>query len=36
VPKTELISADYTNEGYERVLPSDMRCRYVSNTKTLV
>lgn len=34
-PETELISADGINEAYERVLSSDVRYRFVIDTKTL-
>ena len=35
-PETELISADYINEAYERVLASDVRYRFVIDIATLV
>ncbi|MCU1405940.1 MAG: zinc-binding dehydrogenase [Glaciihabitans sp.] len=35
-PETELVSADYINEAYERVLKSDVRYRFVIDTATLV
>ncbi|WP_308440604.1 NAD(P)-dependent alcohol dehydrogenase [Actinocatenispora comari] len=34
-PETELISADYINEAYERVLGSDVRYRFVIDIATL-
>jgi uncharacterized zinc-type alcohol dehydrogenase-like protein len=34
-PETELISADYVNEAYERVLASDVRYRFVIDIATL-
>ena len=34
-PETELISADYINEAYERVLASDVRYRFVIDVATL-
>jgi uncharacterized zinc-type alcohol dehydrogenase-like protein len=34
-PETELISADYINEAYERVLKSDVRYRFVIDIATL-
>ena len=34
LPETELISADYINEAYERVLSSDVRYRFVIDAKT--
>ncbi|PQP14502.1 NAD(P)-dependent alcohol dehydrogenase [Rhodococcus opacus] len=35
VPETELISVDYINEAYERVLASDVRYRFVIDIKSL-
>ena len=35
-PETELISADYINDAYERVLASDVRYRFVIDIATLV
>jgi alcohol dehydrogenase (NADP+) len=35
-PETELITADYINEAYERVLKSDVRYRFVIDTASLV
>jgi len=35
-PETELVSADYINEAYERVLKSDVRYRFVIDIATLV
>ncbi|MET7319593.1 NAD(P)-dependent alcohol dehydrogenase [Streptomyces sp. NPDC005549] len=35
VPETELISADYINQAYERVLASDVRYRFVIDAKTI-
>jgi len=35
-PETELVSADYINEAYERVLASDVRYRFVIDVATLV
>ena len=35
-PETELVSADYLNEAYERVLKSDVRYRFVIDIATLV
>jgi alcohol dehydrogenase (NADP+) len=32
--ETELISADYVNQAYERVLSSDVRYRFVIDAKT--
>ena len=34
-PETELITADYINEAYERVLTSDVRYRFVIDTASL-
>jgi uncharacterized zinc-type alcohol dehydrogenase-like protein len=34
-PETELVSADYVNEAYERVLKSDVRYRFVIDVATL-
>jgi uncharacterized zinc-type alcohol dehydrogenase-like protein len=34
-PETELITADYINEAYERVLKSDVRYRFVIDTASL-
>jgi uncharacterized zinc-type alcohol dehydrogenase-like protein len=34
-PEIEVISADYVNEAYERVLASDVRYRFVIDTATL-
>ena len=34
-PETELISADYINEAYERVLKSDVRYRFVIDVATM-
>jgi uncharacterized zinc-type alcohol dehydrogenase-like protein len=34
-PETELISADYINEAYERVLKSDVRYRFVIDVATI-
>ncbi|ORV18141.1 NAD(P)-dependent alcohol dehydrogenase [Mycobacterium celatum] len=34
-PEIEVISADYVNEAYERVLASDVRYRFVIDTSTL-
>jgi alcohol dehydrogenase (NADP+) len=34
-PETELITADYINEAYERVLNSDVRYRFVIDTASL-
>ena len=34
-PETELISADYINEAYERVLGSDVRYRFVIDAATI-
>jgi uncharacterized zinc-type alcohol dehydrogenase-like protein len=34
-PETELVSADYINEAYERVLKSDVRYRFVIDAATL-
>lgn len=34
-PEIEVISADYINEAYERVLASDVRYRFVIDTSTL-
>jgi len=34
-PEIEIISADYVNEAYERVLASDVRYRFVIDTSTL-
>ena len=34
-PEIELISADYINEVYERVLASDVRYRFVIDTATI-
>ena len=34
LPETELISADYINEAYERVLRSDVRYRFVIDAAT--
>jgi len=34
-PETELVSADYINEAYERVLASDVRYRFVIDIATL-
>ncbi|TFV97998.1 NAD(P)-dependent alcohol dehydrogenase [Orlajensenia leifsoniae] len=34
-PETELISADYINEAYERVLSSDVRYRFVIDAATI-
>jgi uncharacterized zinc-type alcohol dehydrogenase-like protein len=34
LPETELISADYINEAYERVLNSDVRYRFVIDAAT--
>jgi alcohol dehydrogenase (NADP+) len=34
-PETELISADYINEAYERVLASDVRFRFVIDAATI-
>jgi uncharacterized zinc-type alcohol dehydrogenase-like protein len=34
-PETELISADYINEAYERVLKSDVRYRFVIDAATM-
>lgn len=34
LPETELISADYINQAYERVLSSDVRYRFVIDAKT--
>ncbi|MCS5713981.1 NAD(P)-dependent alcohol dehydrogenase [Herbiconiux sp. CPCC 205716] len=34
-PETELISADYINEAYERVLNSDVRYRFVIDASTI-
>jgi uncharacterized zinc-type alcohol dehydrogenase-like protein len=34
-PEIEIISADYVNEAYERVLASDVRYRFVIDTATL-
>jgi uncharacterized zinc-type alcohol dehydrogenase-like protein len=34
-PETELVSADYINEAYERVLKSDVRYRFVIDVATL-
>jgi uncharacterized zinc-type alcohol dehydrogenase-like protein len=34
-PETELISADYINEAYERVLKSDVRYRFVIDAATI-
>jgi uncharacterized zinc-type alcohol dehydrogenase-like protein len=34
-PETELVSADYINEAYERVLASDVRYRFVIDVATL-
>ncbi|MEL4319669.1 NAD(P)-dependent alcohol dehydrogenase [Leifsonia sp. YIM 134122] len=34
-PETELISADYINEAYERVLASDVRYRFVIDAATI-
>jgi uncharacterized zinc-type alcohol dehydrogenase-like protein len=34
-PETELISADYINEAYERVLNSDVRYRFVIDVATI-
>jgi uncharacterized zinc-type alcohol dehydrogenase-like protein len=34
LPETELISADYVNQAYERVLSSDVRYRFVIDAKT--
>jgi len=35
-PETELISAEYINEAYERVLASDVRYRFVIDVATMV
>ncbi|MFC3997615.1 NAD(P)-dependent alcohol dehydrogenase [Nocardiopsis sediminis] len=35
LPETELISADYINDAYERVLASDVRYRFVIDAATL-
>jgi uncharacterized zinc-type alcohol dehydrogenase-like protein len=35
LPETELINADYVNDAYERVLASDVRYRFVIDTRTL-
>jgi uncharacterized zinc-type alcohol dehydrogenase-like protein len=35
-PETELISADYINEAWDRVVRSDVRYRFVIDAKTLV
>ena len=35
LPETELIDASYINEAYERVLSSDVRYRFVIDTKSL-
>ncbi|AMM21470.1 hydroxyacid dehydrogenase [Frondihabitans sp. PAMC 28766] len=35
VPETELISADYVNEAWERVVGSDVRYRFVIDAKTI-
>jgi uncharacterized zinc-type alcohol dehydrogenase-like protein len=34
-PETELVSADYINEAYERVLKSDVRYRFVIDAATM-
>ena len=34
LPETELITADYINEAYERVLSSDLRYRFVIDAKS--
>jgi uncharacterized zinc-type alcohol dehydrogenase-like protein len=34
-PEIELIAADEINDAYERVLKSDVRYRFVIDTKTL-
>jgi uncharacterized zinc-type alcohol dehydrogenase-like protein len=34
-PETELVSADYINEAYERVLASDVRYRFVIDVATM-
>ena len=34
-PEIEVISADYVNEAYERVLASDVRYRFVIDISTL-
>ena len=34
-PEIEVISADYVNEAYERVLASDVRYRFVIDTSTI-
>ena len=35
VPKIEVISADYIDEAYERVLASDVKYRFVIDTSTI-
>jgi uncharacterized zinc-type alcohol dehydrogenase-like protein len=35
MPEIELISADRIDEAYERVLRSDVRYRFVIDTKTI-